>query len=72
MIPHNERIKDIYKSFHPMAPVPLQIVGYWCYNFSHKRPLLLYNIHIDIEKYTNYIMKKDKNMKNKEPKLNEV
>jgi hypothetical protein len=35
--------------------------------------VLVYNIHINIEKQLNYIMKKDKkDMKNKEPKLNEV
>ena len=32
----------------------------------------MYNGTINIEKQLNYIMKKDKNMKNKEPKLNEV
>ena len=55
-----------------MAPVPLQIVGHWCHKFLHKTIVLVYNGTINIEKQLNYIMKKDKNMKNKEPKLNEV
>ena len=68
MIPHNERITNIYKIlsiifnlFHGISGIKLD-----------NSLLLVYNIHINIEKQLNYIMKKDKNMKNKEPKLNEV
>ena len=55
-----------------MVPISFQIVGYWHHKFLHKSPFLVYNGTINIEKQLNYIMKKDKNMKNKEPKLNEV
>jgi hypothetical protein len=55
-----------------MVPISFQIVGYWHHKFLHKSLFLVYNGTINIEKQLNYIMKKDKNMKNKEPKLNEV
>ena len=67
IIPHNERITNIYKILSTIFNLFHGISGIKLDNSL----LLVYNIHINIEKQLNYIMKKDKTMRTMKEYLTE-